>query len=140
MVTVEIKKWQDIQEDYKGTLVLGNGSSMAIDKKFEYKELYQKSLDEKWIKDEIKKIFEDFNTKDFERILKSLYDASRVVESLHGANAKKTIDKAYENVRNSLIKAVQGVHPNYNEVKDDISVIARRIQVTSDAGKIGQAA
>jgi hypothetical protein len=124
MVNVEIKKWHDIQDHYKGTLVLGNGSSLAVDEKFKYNELYEHSINQKWINDEIKKIFEDFNTKDFERILKSLYDASRVVVSLQETNAKKTIDKAYENVRFSLIKAVRGIHPNFDNVKDDIDTIA----------------
>jgi hypothetical protein len=124
MVNVAIKEWQDIQEDYKGTLVLGNGSSLAIDKKFKYEELYKHSVTQNWINDEIVQIFKDFQTEDFERILKSLYDASRVVDSLKETDAKEKVDNAYNIVRNSLILAVRAIHPNLCTINDHISAIA----------------
>ena len=117
----EIKQWNDIAEKYGDTLILGNGASVAINNSFLYASLLDRALTEKLISDDVEQIFDFFNTKDFEFVLRTVWQATNV------NNALKIEDKrtreAYLNVRESLIRAVREVHPDHDAVSPHFPAI-----------------
>lgn len=112
----EIKTWESIAERYQGgTLLLGNGASMAISPKFGYKSLYELVQQQGLLGDEGNKLFRHFNTSDFELVLRLLWHAAKVNKAL-GVKDKKT-EFAYQRVRDALIAAVRDVHVSYEDAQ-----------------------
>jgi len=110
----EVKQWNDITEKYGDTLILGNGASVAVDNSFSYASLLERALADKLISGDVQQIFDFFNTKDFELVLRTLWQATNI------NNALKIEDKrtreAYLNVRDALIRAVREIHPQHDTV------------------------
>jgi len=40
---MQLKNWSDIANEFQDTLVLGNGASISIDQRFDYRSLLQKA-------------------------------------------------------------------------------------------------
>ncbi|TOQ20858.1 DUF4917 family protein, partial [Vibrio parahaemolyticus] len=105
----EIKKWSDLKRRYKGTLLIGNGASISVDKSFAYKSLKEHAVEHGLLTQNVKKLFKYFNTDDFELVLRLVWQANKVNLALDiKDNATK---KAYEHVRECLIKSVRSIHP-----------------------------
>lgn len=110
-----IHPWNNIKSGYvNGTLLLGNGASMAISDKFSYSSLYKKAAATDLLSADVQQIFNYFQTRDFELILRLVWHASKVNDSL-GIPDDLT-KQAYSNVRQSLIEAIQNVHPTFTEI------------------------
>lgn len=119
----KIHKWDEIKEKYNQSIILGNGSSIAVNQKFQYESLYQKATELNFINSELNSLFNSFDTKDFEAIMHKLLQAEKVNESLSVDN--NAILKAYKTCRESLIKIIQNIHPEYNDiVLQDLNNIA----------------
>ncbi|MBN1508905.1 MAG: DUF4917 family protein [Sedimentisphaerales bacterium] len=110
-MAMTLGKWLDIAPDYKDTLVLGNGASIAIHDAFNYKSLLEKARAESLITKPVDTIFKEMKTRDFELVLRYISIAEYVNRAL-GINDSK-IHTAYEHVRKALIETVQKVHPRY---------------------------
>lgn len=111
----KIVNWSEISRKYnEASLFLGNGASIAISDKFDYKSLLAEAKRNGDIEDQMSKLFGFFKTSDFELVLRLVWQASKVNESL-GILDDET-NKAYIAIRESLIKAVQKIHPDYGEV------------------------
>lgn len=117
----KIKNWADIRENFNGTIILGNGASMAISQKFSYKSLFEHVTQTESLVDDIQRLFDFFNTSDFELILKIVWQATNVNKSLGIADERTR--EAYLKVRDCLIKAVREVHPEHDEVLDSLPKI-----------------
>lgn len=117
----DIKKWQELESDGWESLLLGNGASIAIDDSFSYGTLYEVVKAEKSFED-IKKIFDQLNTEDFERALLACWYAKIVNDSL--GQSCETVSCAYESIRAALIEAVKKVHPSHNKVSGDLERIS----------------
>ncbi|MGI9278783.1 MAG: DUF4917 family protein [Endozoicomonas sp.] len=115
-MNTEIKKWEDICEDFTEGLLLGNGSSISFHSEFAYKSLKQHAVDAGLIKGDVEKIFKSFHTEDFELVLRIVWHAYHVNEAL-GIEDKQT-QTAYEAIRNSLINAVRDIHCLHSDVTD----------------------
>lgn len=110
-----IKDWNDIKASYhRGNLILGNGASMAVHRGFGYGDLYQEAKNRDCLGDaEI--VFEEFDTSDFELVLRHLLHSLIVIEALSlKGNGVDKIKAAYTSVRDALITTVQATHVSYD--------------------------
>lgn len=119
---MQLLPWSEIKDDFRETLIVGNGASIAIDPKFRYQSLLEEALKKGWITPSIQKVFQYFdNTKDFEFILSRLYHAHHVNLAL-GVSDNDT-EQAYKDVQQALIRSVKAIHPEYGEAKHHIERI-----------------
>lgn len=124
----EIRKWADIEKDFiGGTILLGNGASMAVWGEFGYKNLWAKAKDIEafsgealeWVDD----IFTEFETWDFEYVMRLLWQAS-LINKLLAISDDKT-SRVYSDVRGGLIKAVRAIHPCFDDVSKHMCTMCR---------------
>lgn len=117
----DIKSWASIKDRFNGTILLGNGASIAVDDRFGYGTLKKYVIDNKLLKDDVKRIFDSFETDDFELILRIVWQASNVNTAL---GIEESITKrSYGNIRDALISTVRNIHPTYQEVSEKIQLI-----------------
>lgn len=109
-----IVTWNEIQNHYNDSLILGNGASIAVSGNFAYDSLYEKACELNLIDDRLRQIFSNFKTTNFETVLHKLLQAKIITESL-SINSNQ-ITNAYENCRSSLIKIIQNIHPKYDSI------------------------
>lgn len=94
-------------------LLLGNGFSMAYDSQiFSYNALHE--FVEKLDDDEISKILSVIETKNFELVMQHLDTLSALIEAFEGGDElRKSVESASTKLKNSLIDAVQSLHPEH---------------------------
>jgi hypothetical protein len=109
-----IYTWEDIEERFNKTVILGNGASIAIDRRFRYDSLLTTARELSLISEGAERLFEQFDTEDFELVLSLLWQAYKVNEAL-GIEPGK-INQVYEEVRSALIEAVRRNHARHEEV------------------------
>ncbi|MCY1266158.1 hypothetical protein D9M68_292740 [compost metagenome] len=111
----EIHNWEDIAADFeRGTVLIGNGASMAVDRGFGYASLLEEARSRNLFTAEVEELFRSFDTADFELVLRLVWHATKV-------NAALTIPdnltrRVYQDVRRALIETVRAVHPEHHEV------------------------
>ncbi|MFC2974356.1 DUF4917 family protein [Azotobacter bryophylli] len=119
-----IMQWAQIAGNYhQGTIVLGNGASIAVSPSFGYDSLLNYALQEDLLVDDVNLLFNSFRTVDFELVLRLVWQASKVNRSLQILDTRTY--RAYVNVRECLIQAVRDVHPEYNAVSDRLPSMYR---------------
>ena len=123
MAAVKIHDWTDIDADYRHCLLLGNGSSIAVDPSFNYRSLLQEATSRGLLDGHAREIFERLGTQNFEVVLSALVQA-RLVNQALGIREKET-DGAYRAVRNALIKTVNAIHPAYSAIRGHLPAIAQ---------------
>ena len=118
----KIVQWNDIREDYhQGSLLLGNGASIAVNTCFNYHSLYEEAVARKYITPEVKAVFEKFDVKDFELVLRRLWQAMLVNEALELPHGE--VEEAYECVRQALIQTVRSTHASYDDASSHLEPI-----------------
>ena len=115
-------QWNEIKEEFKEGIILGNGSSIAIDKNFAYHSLFEVARKQGRIPENLAQIFNHLKTEDFELVLLMLWHAYHINAALKVKD--ETTSRAYENLKDALIQSVRDVHPNYEKVKDRLLHIA----------------
>ena len=100
MATSRIYDWGEIEKHFKHKLLLGNGASRAIWKDFKYSSLYEEAKKAGRIDSSLSNLFLDFDTTDFEYILRLLSQAKRVNEIL-GIKEKNT-SRLYQKIKKRL--------------------------------------
>lgn len=115
-------QWSEIRDDFKHTLVLGNGASIAVDKCFSYRSLYEEAEKSLLFDEAIEKLFNHYSTRDFELVLRLVWRAHQI-NSLF-AIEDTPVANAYLRVRDSLIQTVQRVHVDYGEAAAHLPSIA----------------
>jgi hypothetical protein len=118
----EIYQWDDISYPYRDTLILGNGSSIAVSDSFNYSSLRLYIKDNKIASGSIEMLFEEFGTNDFEMILRLVWTAKTVNETI-GVDDEKTVE-IYNEIRQCLIEVVHSIHPEYQSIVGDFQSIA----------------
>ncbi len=103
-----IHEWSEIRDQRWDTLFLGNGASIAICNKFAYQSLYDYAEQRGLISNELRRIFEFFDTRDFEMILRFLWHAY-LINSILMVDENHT-QNAYESLRTALIETVRDLH------------------------------
>ncbi|WP_252406769.1 DUF4917 family protein [Acinetobacter terrae] len=118
-INYEIKNWNDISADYiNGSLIIGNGASIALHNKFAFSSLKEVAEQNDLFSNDISKLFTEFDTNDFELILRLVWHAKLVNNHL-GVTDTKT-DEAYENLKNALIKIVNEVHCVHSDIASQL--------------------
>lgn len=111
----QIHQWEDIKDQFvESTLLIGNGASVALHSQFSYTSLKEYAEENEELDEDILKLFNEFETNDFEYILRLVWHASII-------NNKLNIDddrtqKAYENIRDALIQSVRAIHSTYDQI------------------------
>lgn len=117
----QIYSWYDIRRDFKCTILLGNGSSVAIDKRFSYGSLLNTAKELGLVTPPVQRVFDYLDTQDFELVLSLLWRTYHVNAALE---IKETITKeAYQQVRTALVKAVRTNHVEYGLVQPHVPQI-----------------
>lgn len=73
-----IVNWNDIKNDYKDSIIIGNGASIAVSDNFKYDSLCKKAHELGLVDNRLQQIFSGFKTNDFETILHKLLQAKFV--------------------------------------------------------------
>lgn len=124
---VDIVQWNDIKEDYhKGSLLLGNGSSIAVDGCFNYPSLFEEAVRLGHLTANEQAVFDKFGVSDFELVLRRLWQAKLVNEALELPRGE--VDEAYEAVRRALISTVRDTHVCYDDARDHLEPIYKFMQ------------
>lgn len=116
-----ILPWSELAPRYDGTILLGNGASIAVSPRFAYGSLLECVTQRESLEADVRKLFDFFNTKDFELILRIVWQASNVNKSLDIEDART--HEAYVRIRECLIQAVRDVHPEHDEVDEQLPYI-----------------
>jgi len=119
---MELENWSHIRDKFKHNILLGNGASIAIDGRLSYHSLYEQVCESGRLNDEIIRMFEYFDTTNFEFIMKLLLEASQVNEVLK-IDDDKTKDY-YVQIRDSLINTIRDIHPTHENVEPLLPKIA----------------
>ncbi|QXB93275.1 DUF4917 family protein [Providencia rettgeri] len=115
----EIYNWIDIESQFsESTLLIGNGASMAIDGRFGYQSLIEYAEKHGLMNSDVNKLFNFFKTTDFELVLRLVWQATNINMALEIEDDKTR--NAYVHVRDCLIKAVRDIHPEYQEVSEQM--------------------
>lgn len=118
----KINSWSDISDRFhRGAILLGNGSSVAVDSRFNYPSILDYSRKRGIISREVETLFEHFKTDDFELVLRLLFHASTINDALSVEDVRTRV--AYESLRDCLIRTVRDIHPERYEISDKIPVI-----------------
>lgn len=103
------------------TLILGNGASIAVSPSFSYTSLLEHARTSEIIASDVERLFHFFNTTDFELILRIVWQASNVNQSLGIADSRT--QEAYLGIRDCLIHSVQAIHPEFDQVREHLPAI-----------------
>lgn len=114
-----IEQWLDIGDDFSEALLLGNGASRSISESFSYDSLKSHAEDHGLLNASVMKLFEYFNTSDFELVLRLIWQATNVNKALD-IDDENTYE-AYLHVRECLIQAVQDIHPHHTDIIGHLS-------------------
>jgi len=117
-VPFEIQPWANISANYKDTILLGNGASIAVSPRFAYASLLQHAFNQGLLPNDVEQLFHFFQTDDFELVLRLVWQASNVNMALEIPDART--HNAYFGVRESLIQAVRNIHPEYNNISGQL--------------------
>jgi hypothetical protein len=118
-----LKEWADIAGDFRDTLVLGNGASMAVHGGFGYDSLREVAACEGFITPAVQDVFGHLGTEDFELVLNMLWHAESVNRAL--GVEETTTKQAYDDVREALVRAVREVHCGYEDIEVYLQSIHR---------------
>ena len=99
-------------------IILGNGASISISKKFSYKNLFLKASE---IDDFPALIFDTLNTTNFESVIYQLDIAQKINKAITStspqiAQLNQLISDTNITIRQSLIQTIQSIHPEYSSL------------------------
>lgn len=121
-MALTVKQWEEIKVDFEsGSLILGNGASMAISDKFGYRSLFDEASKLGHLTEPVQKVFGSFGVTDFELVLRRLWQAKLVNEALDIEYG--TVEESYEQVRTALIATVRDTHVSYQEAEKHLEHI-----------------
>lgn len=109
----KIYQWSEIKKYFTDGLLLGNGASMAVHTGFGYGSLFDAARANEHITPEVAAVFDAFGVNDFELVLRRLWQA-KVVNQTLGIQAGR-VEEAYVQVRSALISTVRDVHISHDD-------------------------
>lgn len=113
-----LQTWNDIKDQNWDNLLLGNGFSTNIWNKYSYSSLYEYSTTntiQPLLTENVKKIFSELATINFEEVLKALAFAILVKDAI-GEETDELLG-LYKNVQDNLFNTVYAVHVKFEELK-----------------------
>lgn len=118
----QIFNWMDICDAFSESILLGNGASISVDPRFRYNSLKEHAIRNGLLTENVQRLFEFFETDDFELVLRLVWQANKVNSALLIVDGQTRL--AYEHVRSCLIEAVRNIHPEHFEVEHQFPHIA----------------
>lgn len=118
----QIHEWKDIEGDFCEKLLLGNGASRAIWDGFAYTSLYEEAEKADRINSKLRSLFTDYETHDFEYILRILSQANRVNRLLH--IKENQTSRLYSKLQTTLMETITAIHPQPENVEAHLPKIA----------------
>ncbi|MCW2097969.1 UNVERIFIED_ORG: uncharacterized protein DUF4917 [Pseudomonas psychrophila] len=107
--------WEEIAGNFeRGTVLVGNGASIAIDRSFGYEALLQEAREHGLLTAEVEDLFRSFTTNDFELALRLIWHATKVNHALRIPD--DITRQIYRDIRRALIETVRAVHPAHADV------------------------
>ncbi|AHI79407.1 DUF4917 family protein [Burkholderia multivorans] len=114
----EILPWATLADEHRGTILLGNGASISVEPRFAYRSLLDHAREHGLLTPDVNRLFAFFGTSDFELILRIVWQASNVNQSLQIADDRTRV--AYRHVRDCLIQTVREIHPEHDVVSEHL--------------------
>jgi len=110
----KVVSWDELNFDTEGaTLLLGNGASIAVSDRFNYKSLYEQAKKHELLCTDAQAVFDEFKQTNFESVMRVLAEAERVSTAL----GQRFDTRDHVNaIRNALIQVVRLVHPKPGDV------------------------
>jgi hypothetical protein len=118
-----VYRWASLADDFGDCLILGNGASVAVSERFGYRSLYENAIDRALITKRAQKVFDHFQTVDYEMILRMLWHAQHVNTAL--GVQETTCENAYRKVRDALIRVLRDVPPAWSACQPSIAAAGR---------------
>jgi hypothetical protein len=115
-------RWNEIQRQFNGGIILGNGASIALDEGFSYASLFDNAKQNGGITTNVAKVFTHLKTKDFELVLQMLWHAYHINKALRVRDS--ITSEAYKDLRTALIHSVRDLHVAYVQVSDKLLQMA----------------
>lgn len=122
-----VHRWPDIAGQFTGAdILLGNGFSRRFTERFHYASLFEEFLS--GLPADGQASFRALGSTNFELLLDSFAHATRV-NAAFGVRAPN-VAEARDTLRHGLIRAIQQIHPRYNELDTDL---LQRVSLALDA-------
>lgn len=121
-----VAHWLDIAGEFKDSLIIGNGASIAVHPGFGYSSLFASATEHGHITESVARIFKQFGTEDFELVLRQLWQAMLVNRALEISDGK--VEAAYQQVRTALIATIRVTHVTYDDARPHLEPIYRFLQ------------
>lgn len=121
-----IRQWDWIKKQFIDCpLLLGNGFSLNFSSRLLYRNLYEKYIEN--CPEDVKKLFKEFKSTNFEIILEHLESTERVCSALEIQQQRITKNK--ELIKQGLIDSINRIHPTPDEIRQDqIKLVAEQIK------------
>ncbi len=127
VVDGNLPAWDEVSADFDDSgLLIGNGASIAVWKRFAYRSLYSRAqlgIAHPLTVDDIA-VFNQLGTQNFEDVLRSLATTSAVLTVLGHNDAFVTA--RYASIRTALVEAVHSVHVPWSQVLRANSLVPMR--------------
>jgi len=124
---MRIYEWNKIKKDFKDTILIGNGGSIAINDCFKYKSIYDYAIEKNLFSTETVKLFKEFKTQDFELVLKYILHA-KTINTILSIEGFEVLNNQYDKIKTNLIEIIRNVHPYYPDIESDLIRISNFIQ------------
>jgi uncharacterized protein DUF4917 len=117
-----LRDWSEIADDGWSAILVGNGLSINVSRKFDYQSVYDEAMRSQRgqpglsVKD--RAVFDAFDTTNFEAVLGKLRDAITMAEVL--GRKPDPYRRRFRSVQEGLGSAVRRVHPEWDVVPDDV--------------------
>ena len=114
-ITPELDSWFTISSDFSNSgLLLGNGFSQAVWKKFGYSSIYEAACSSNYVEHpltiEDQQLFDSMKTTNFESVLSRLANASEVSQIFRFTQETQYLQERYEHIKTALGEAIKDVH------------------------------
>ena len=119
---MNLTPWSIISPNYRDCLILGNGASITLAPTLSYPSLFEAAKNLNHLDATQQAVFDFFGTHDFEFVLRALSHANAINGYL-GVVEDQT-SSTYDLIKNTLIKTVKEVHPDYGLAEDKLQPMA----------------
>lgn len=122
-INADLVSWQDIEDDfYQGGILIGNGFSQAVWRKFGYSSIYKTACSNEHTAQpltlEDRRLFDVMGTKNFEMVLSRLSEASEVNKAFQKEFGY--LLERYEHIKTALGEAIRAVHVPWNSMTSEV--------------------
>ncbi|EKU97099.1 hypothetical protein Lepto7375DRAFT_0969 [Leptolyngbya sp. PCC 7375] len=130
-ITPALHSWPDISSEFSNSgLLLGNGFSQAVWRKFGYSSIYDAACSSSYVDhsltDEDQQLFRSMQTTNFESVLSSLAKTSDISQIFRFTRESQYLQERYEYIKTSLGEAIKEVHIPWGRMPDSVVSFIRQ--------------